>query len=72
MKKLFYILAVIIFLLGGCREYDDSVKSQQILVTGLNAASAYIIEVDECEYVVYSGYKQGGICHKGNCNNHVR
>lgn len=31
-----------------------------------------VIELDGCEYVVYSGYKKGGITHKGNCKNHEK
>lgn len=29
----------------------------------------YIIELDGCEYILYVGYRKGGITHKENCNN---
>lgn len=28
------------------------------------------ITIDSCQYIVISGYRRGGISHKGNCKNH--
>lgn len=29
-----------------------------------------IVEIDGCEYIIYSAHNQGNIIHKQNCKNH--
>lgn len=36
----------------------------------LKALGIQVIEVDSCEYLVYHGYVESSMTHKGNCKNH--
>lgn len=37
-----------------------------------NTGNLHEVVIDSCEYIVFDGYRQGGICHKGNCKNHKK
>lgn len=62
-----YTLFVPFFLMVGCVEVEDTLK-EKIITNGDDKIS--IIEVDSCEYILYDGWKAGGLTHKGNCKNH--
>jgi len=60
-----YMLLVVVLMVA-CEPQADLKK--QTITSGYDNIS--IIEVDSCEYILYDGYKGGGITHKGNCKNH--
>ena len=72
MKK-YSIIALL--LLSGCnidtpaKQYMRDVERFKV-IKGVYSDDFYVITVDSCEYVVFSGRKQGGIVHKQNCRNH--
>jgi hypothetical protein len=64
MKTKIFIPLLLIVLVG-CSEIPKEhrpIVSNPDILYGMN-----IVQVDSCEYVVYSSYQQSGITHKGNC-----
>ncbi len=71
MKKfLILILTMIIF---GCSNKVQQSDEQDFDVIKYDIGGSidiYEITIDGCSYMVYEGFKQGGITHKANCLNH--
>jgi hypothetical protein len=63
MKKLMLLLGLCLFTSIGCIQNDDTTK----VVRTAKSENFYVIEFEGCEYIVYDGYQEGAICHKGNC-----
>lgn len=59
-----YTLLVAVFIFG-CKNTTDN-KTENIVRAG-GGNEVYITEVDSCEYLIFDGYKAGGIIHKQNC-----
>ena len=68
--KLSYALYTLLvaFLMVGCVEQADQIVKTTVVQQGTDELS--IIEIDGCEYILFDGYKAGGLTHKGNCKNH--
>lgn len=70
------IMVLEVFLFAGCENGKSYVQNHRDKVTEFKAIEGlpidyfYVITVDSCEYVVYSGSYNGGIVHKANCKNH--
>ena len=67
ISKYFFYTLLVVVLMVGCRQPNNQVK-ETIVSNGTDKIS--IIEVDGCEYILFDGYKAGGLTHKGNCKNH--
>jgi hypothetical protein len=71
-SNLLYTMLVAV-LFTSCKKTTDNqtvfVEEKQtehiIRVGGGN--DVYVTEVDSCEYLIFDGYKAGGIIHKQNC-----
>lgn len=59
MKKCILISIVVLF--AGCMGRDDSGNK-----IGIDSR-IYVAVKDDCEYIIYDGYRAGGIVHKENC-----
>ena len=59
-----YTLLVAMLMVG---RLEDPLN-ERVITNGDNKIS--IIEVDGCQYILYDGWKAGGLTHKGNCKNH--
>ena len=61
------LLAVAIAVsLGGCSPRVPVDGENSIApVSGISEFEVAVI--DSCEYIVFRGIKEGGVCHKGNC-----
>jgi len=68
--KLSYALYTLLvaFLIVGCVEQTDQEVKTVKIQSGYDELS--VVEIDGCEYIMYDGYKAGGLTHKGNCKNH--
>jgi len=55
--------------LKGIKESPKPEYPKEIIINDGNYnCRAYIILIDNCEYIIYNfGSKSGVICHKGNC-----
>lgn len=64
MKKqiLSFLLGGLAFLCIGCKESNGTSAT-----TEAGSGDLYVVSIDSCEYVVYDGYRNGGIVHKQNC-----
>lgn len=62
-----YTLLVAFLMVGYVKQTDQKVKTT-VVQQGFDELS--IVEIDGCEYILYDGYKAGGLTHKGNCKNH--
>lgn len=71
MKKLITILVLIITttLFVGCEDATNEAKDSGITLYD-GDISLDEVEIDGCEYLIYSRIKQFGMTHKGNCKNH--
>lgn len=65
MKTLAIMVGALLLMSAGCGELPSSEPAE----TTNNELSVF--KVDDCEYVVFDGYKQGGVCHKGDCSNPI-
>ena len=74
MKRILLITTLALFMFG-CEESNQGIVGwhNELNVDGLKS-SYKIIEIDNCEYIVYDageGYAGFGfMAHKGNCKNH--
>jgi len=70
MKKI--LLSVAVICLFSCTE--RTVSSKDIVYTGIvledGAHQIKIVTIDGCQYLVNGPLYEGGIAHKGNCNNY--
>lgn len=57
-------LIILLLLISSCT-YKNNLNSPEIKDYSLD--NIVTIEQDSCEYVIYQGYKCGGIIHKQNC-----
>ena len=64
MKNIFKLLVATSFLLIGCID-NKEISSERINIDATNKIK--IIEIDSCEYLLFEGFKKGGITHKQNC-----
>ena len=67
MKKLFFILLLAsssCTIIRNVQETDLSARK------GLGRDRFYLVELNGCEYAVFSGHKKGNMEHAGNCKNH--
>jgi predicted small secreted protein len=67
-KTIISYTLLVAFLMVGCVEQTDQKVKTTVVQQGFDQIS--IIEIDGCEYILYDGYKAGGLTHKGNCKNH--
>lgn len=63
MKVLIVILFS--FLLFGCMDQPTNIQSNNSM------GVVFIEKARDCEYVIYDGYKSGGIVHAGDCKNSI-
>lgn len=72
------LLCAVLFSLISCKEYaTNEIGNKETVsitednnkkITGIGGGNEiYEIEIDSCEYIVFDGYKAGGIVHKQNC-----
>ena len=64
VSKYFFYMLLVAFLVG-CSN-DEPLKHTQPKVVNNNIK---VIKIDNCEYILYEGYRRGGLIHKFNCNN---
>ena len=75
MKPQNIFLVIMVLILSTClyglittlMKSDEEVHQHK---TNRIEASISEVEYDGCQYIVFEGYKKGGIVHKGNCTNH--
>jgi hypothetical protein len=76
-----YLILVFLLLLQGCTisvskqnenesEPDKAVKIETDVI-GDTDRFYKIIVIDQCQYIIISGYHETTICHKGNCFNPI-
>lgn len=73
MKKHLIILLACILLSSCSYDYKTGRKkelTEHSATEGIGSDVFYVINIDKCDYVVYSGSQKGSIIHKANCNNH--
>lgn len=63
------VLACLVILSCDTSEKAPGVDINQIY--GSMTAGIFIVTIDSCEYVVYSGTYKGNIVHKENCSNKI-
>ena len=62
------VIVLVAFLMVGCVEQTEQKVKTTKMQSGFDELS--VVEIDGCEYIMYDGYKAGGLTHKGNCKNH--
>ena len=71
MKKKIYLLLFALLLIVGCESMGEGKENGMIVGS---TDEIYIVEIEGHKYVIYDGYRQGGIVHaescpcKGGCN----
>jgi len=71
MKKfLILILTIVMFGCSNNVQQSDEQNFDTIRYKISGSISVYELTIDGCSYMIYDGFKQGGITHKANCLNH--
>jgi hypothetical protein len=72
MKMIFLLLVFVLISCGGAdyKKLREEEHAKFGVIDGHSNDEFYVIVIDSCEYVVYSGSRVGGIVHKANCRNH--
>ena len=68
--KLLYATCIVLvtILMNGCEQRENP---QVRKVLNINKdESIREVDYDGCQYLLYDGYKSGGLTHKANCTNH--
>lgn len=65
MKKKIYLLLFALLLIVGCEPSSKGKENGKIV--GITD-EIYIVEVEGHKYVIFDGYKQGGIVHAESCS----
>ena len=64
MKKKIYLLLLALPFIVGCESLGEGKENGKIVGS---ADEIYIVEIEGHKYVIYDGYKQGGIVHAESC-----
>lgn len=71
LKSHFLYTFLVAVLLIGCKNENITTNFEEKTERNILKISRqnwlHIAEVDSCEYIVFDGYKKGGIIHKQNC-----
>lgn len=65
-----FILISLEMLLFSCGVNHNNNDHINIKYRGSGNDEFYIVQIDSCEYIVFSGTYKGCIIHKQNCKNH--
>ena len=71
MNMISKISILLLLVIASCKNTETNqevTKKINVKRTKVNR-QVYVLEVDKCEYIVYSGLEKGGIIHKENCKN---
>ena len=69
MKKTLFNYALVItsaLLLAGCEEYEKVQANRKYYNTTIGVR-IYSIEIEGHDYIVFNGYRKGGITHSESC-----
>ena len=67
MKKIILLLGVL--MLVGCHKIERDENKKECTRVKRGMSDIYMVELNGHEYVVYEGWKQGGIVHSESCPN---
>lgn len=62
-----YLAVVLIFILGSCEPNSNPDHKSKTITSEWGLTE---VEFDGCQYIIFQGYKKGGLTHKANCSNH--
>jgi hypothetical protein len=71
MKKLILLLVLALTACDTPFQNAPAKQESEVVIGGEYRGNIYVVEVDGCEYILWSSYQMGGgIVHKQNCKNH--